>query len=196
MSSELRTSARSASLAALWGAAVAVAWLGVEVLFAARPGVNWGIWTAVAGAHLVYFARVAQGRTARNSATLVVIAAVLAFGAAVTGDGVFQPLLVLGVPYLLAVAVLLATDDRVERMELSFLAWAPFVAGVRTPLESVARGAEAVDVLGGKRSAPVVRGTVLALPVVVVFALLLANADPVFAAWRDGVWAAIASRLI
>jgi hypothetical protein len=88
---------------------------------------------------------------------------------------------------LLAVATLLAEDGRDERLGVTLMAQAPLVAAHRGLAEVGRRVAELVDRLSAERSRPWVRGVVLALPILVLFGLLLADADPVFAALRRSV---------
>jgi len=171
----------------LWTTALTVAGMGTWVLFEGAWGVNTAVWTATAAAGLLVCAR---GGGARIPSTLVVtlgLTVLLAGGTAVTADAAFHGLIVVVLVILLAVATLLAEDGRAERLGVTLIAQAPLVAAHRGLAEVGRRVAELVDRLSAERSRPWVRGVVIALPILVLFGLLLADADPVFATLRRSV---------
>lgn len=180
-------------LALLWSAALIVAAAGVELLFDARPGIGWTIWTLIAAAGLAVFSLYAHGRMAGPRLVPLALACALGVGAAVTASGLLHFLSALSIACLLALAMMISADESAERVGPRLLAWTPIVAPLRAGLECARRASETVEVAGHRRSAPVVRGAALALPVVILFALLLSSADPVFAAAREAVVAAITS---
>ena len=180
----------------MWIAALAMASIGLAILFDASPGINWGIWTTLAGAGLLAFTRHTRGSVGATLITTVVLACVIAFGAGVSANQMAYPLIVLSTGLLLAMAMLLSTDDRAERVKISFMAWSPVIAGMRALIETVRRSGEGAELVLARRSVPAVRGAALAVPVVLVFALLLANADPLFASLRDGIWETIAQWVV
>ncbi|MGI9077107.1 MAG: DUF4153 domain-containing protein [Gemmatimonadaceae bacterium] len=175
----------------LWVASLAMASIGVAILFDGAPGINWGIWTALAGAGLIAFTWRTRGRMGATMLVTILLACAIAFAAGMSANPIAYPLIIMSVGLLLAMAMLLSTDERAERVQISFMAWSPIIAGMRALTEAVRRSSEGAELVLARRSLPAVRGAALAVPVVVVFALLLANADPLFASLRDGVWETI-----
>ena len=93
--------------------AIAVAALGTWIMYAAKPGLNWGVWTTVAAVSLVAFVR-RHDRLPVIAACLT--AAIIAFGATVTADPFLYGLICLAVILFLAIAMLLSIDPRIERI--------------------------------------------------------------------------------
>jgi hypothetical protein len=170
----------------LWSSAILVAALGSWIMFDARAGVNWLIWTSAAASGLLLFLRPARG--SRNLViSLEVAAVVIAGGAAVTSDGFLAVLMFLAIAMLLALAMLLSIDSRAERITPGFAILAPAAAFGLAIAESVTRSAEALRLIHSSRARAIVRGLAITLPVILVFGVLLAAADPTFADWRDAV---------
>ena len=167
----------------VWAAAIIVAAIGSWIMFDALPGVNWGIWTAAASLGLLYIAR-DRGTLDSSIVLMVAMATVLAIGAAVTADEVMNVLICLGVMLFLALAMLLAVDPGLERLSAPFVISAPFVAGGTALAESLTRFVDVSRMFRSTNARAAVRGIFITVPVVVVFALLLSNADPTFAGWR------------
>ncbi len=183
-------------LAGLWLSALAVAGLGAWVLYDAAPGLGWGLWTlAVAAA--TELARHARGPAPVRAPldavrALAVAACALAAGAAVTADAALHVAIALAVAALIAAAVVVADDPRPERLTPGLLASVPLGAPARAAVEASRRVAELVDRLGAERlCGPAMRGSLLAALVVGVFGSLLATADPILAAIRDGLTEAL-----
>jgi len=178
-------------LVRLWLSALAVAALGAWVLFDAAPGLGWGLWTlAVAAA--TELARRDRGPASVRAPldavrALALAACALAAGAAVTADAALHVAIALAVVALIAAAVVVADDPRPERLTPALLASAPLGAPARAVAEAGRRVAELVDRLGAERWRPAMRGSLLAALVVGVFGSLLATADPILAAIRDGL---------
>jgi len=103
----------------------------------------------------------------------------------------FHALIGVGVAVLLAIAVL-ADDPGWERLTAPFMLGAPVAAPLRVVAEAIRRAHELVGLVATPRYRPLLRGALLALPVVALFALILANADPVLATLRDDVAGALA----
>ncbi|HMA21215.1 MAG TPA: DUF4153 domain-containing protein, partial [Gemmatimonadaceae bacterium] len=167
----------------LWASALAVAGLGTWLMFDAMPGINWGIWTGAAAAVLFVFAR-------KRAPTLVVLAftaTVLALGASITADPVMSALIVLSVILYLGMAMLLSADATLSRITPAFAVPSPIVAFASAVTESFRRATDALQLVRSSRARSVVRGIAITLPVLVIFTLLLASADPVFAEWRDAI---------
>lgn len=166
----------------IWAAALAVAALGTWVLYDAFPGINWGLWTTAAAMGLFLFLR-----PPLSSATVLPAAAamIIAFGAAVTADEFMNFLTVLSVIVLLAFTMLLSPDPRVRRITGLFFISAPIVAFASALMEALSRVSNALRLVRSDRARSVLRGLIITVPVVIVFALLLSTADPIFADWRE-----------
>jgi hypothetical protein len=170
----------------LWAAAIIVAAIGAWLLFDALPGLNWGIWTACASVGLVILMR---ARDTLNSSALLMLGAatILAAGASINAESPIVALSSLGVMLFLALAMLFSIDPGLERLTAGFVISAPFIAAGNALAEAFRRFSGLADVFRSSRSRAVLRGTVITIPVVLFFALLLAGADPVFAGWRDEI---------
>jgi len=170
----------------IWTAALAVTALGTWILFDALPGLNWLIWTAIAAAGLLLFLR-GDMRERQPVIAMAAIAVLIAGGAVITSDEFINALMFLGVISFLALGMLLATRPSWNRISAAFAIPAPVVAFGHAIVESVRRAVEALQLVRSNRARSVVGGIVITLPVIVVFALLLASADPIFASWRDAI---------
>ena len=164
------------TLAALWSAALAVAMLGTSLLFSARAGVNWPLITLTALLALLGCARLRGGAAGGTPCPVPwrvlltgALAQALAIGAAVCADPAFQGVIAITVTSLLANAIALT----------------PLTAPAGLGLEFLRRLEETVLLAASSRWRPLVRGVALALPVVGLFGLMLAPADPLLAAARD-----------
>ncbi|MEJ7813287.1 MAG: DUF4173 domain-containing protein [Gemmatimonadaceae bacterium] len=196
MGTGLQAAGRTRTLMALWVTAVGVAWVGQRILFDSSPGLGWGLWTALASGGLVAFTHGTRGRPGKTLLTLLALACILAFGATFTAAESAFALIFLSVTMLLSIAMLLAPDDGPGRLTVWLAILAPPVAAARALYETALRMGEAAQLLGDRKSVPLVRGALLTLPVVIAFALLLAGADPTFAGWRDSIAAALSSWVI
>jgi hypothetical protein len=188
------------ALLRIWAGALAVASVGTWLLFDSAWGLNLPVWTATVLAVLLLCARPGAGRQPALG-VVIGLAIPVAGGTAVTADAGFQGWTVIVLGALLAIATLLAADGRASRVGATFMLGAPVVALVRGATEVERRVTELVERVSSERSRPWVRGALIALPVLVVFALLLANADPVFASLRQRLLEALqrwdfASRLV
>lgn len=172
--------------AILWSAGIAVAALGTWIMFDAMPGVNWVIWTLAAAVGLFAFVR--TGFSVRSPVTwLSALAVVIAGGAAITADEFLHVLIVASVILLLAVSMLLSVDPRVERIKAGHVVLAAPIAFVLALAESLRRATEALQLVRSPRVRSIIRGVAITIPILLVFALLLASADPTFALWRDTI---------
>lgn len=173
-------------LAPRWVLAATVAALGSWVLFDAMPGINWGLWTGAAVAGQLAVCR-ASGRWSAPVAALGAAAVAVAAAAALTASGRLSGLIVVVVAFLLAGQMLMAATPSLRSLTLPLAALAPPVA-FRHAVVGAARQAVALtQQIRSPRARGLVRGLVITVPVVVAFALLLADADPLFAAWRESV---------
>jgi hypothetical protein len=170
----------------LWATAAAVAALGAWVMFDARPGLNWLLWTGAAAAGL---AALRRHRRAERGGTFVpslgAAATLIAGAATITASELLHVVICAAVVVLLAMHMLLAVDPSPRRITARFAATAPPVALFRAVPHALRRAAEATEQIRSTRARAWVRGLALTLPVLLVFALLLAEADPTFARWRD-----------
>jgi two-component system sensor histidine kinase BaeS len=170
----------------LWATAAAVAALGAWVMFDARPGLNWLLWTGAAATGLTALHR--DRHAQRNGyvvPSLGVAATLIAGAAAVTASALLHVAIFASVVILLAMQMLLAADPSLRRITARFAATAPPVALRRAVPHALRRAVEATGHIRSTRARAWVRGLALTLPVLFVFALLLAEADPTFARWRD-----------
>src|SRR5688572_6722465 len=170
----------------LWLGAATVAALGAWVIFDAEPGINWLIWTFAASAGLLMFVRPSH----RNAPTLLVtglLAVLIAGGAAVTANEFMYGMIFLSVMGCLAMHMLLSADPDVRRITLFFAVLAPIVAFLNAVLHTLKRVLNALQLVRSTKAQASVRGVVITLPIIIVFALLLSVADPTFASWREAL---------
>jgi hypothetical protein len=170
----------------LWTAAVAVAAFGSWMLFDALPGINWALWTGAAAAGLILFAR-PRSDSRRSVLLMGGTATVIAGAAAVTASQGLSALICIAVVFFLAMQMLLSAATSLRSVTVWFAATAPIVALKVAMVETLQHGIDASHLIRSTRARAWVRGLAIAVPVLVAFALLLAGADPVFAAWRDTV---------
>lgn len=170
----------------VWLGAIAVAAFGSWIMFDALPGINWGLWTIAASAGLLAIAR-SRGRVDRSLLVMLGAACLVAISASITANEPFNALAVLGVILFLALAMLLAVDPGLDRVSAFFVLSAPFIAGGTALAESFTRTGDITRGLKTDRARGIVRGVVITLPIVIIFALLLSNADPIFANWREAI---------
>lgn len=176
----------------IWVTAATVAAIGAWVLYDALPGINWVLWTSAAVAGLLVFT-LPHGRAPRSILIMGGVPVVIAGAAAVTANPGMWALIALAIVFFLATLMLLSTSASLRPITLRFAALAPLVALWAAVIQAVRRGIEATNLIRSTRAREWVRGLAITLPVLVVFAVLLAGADPVFARWRDAVAALIES---
>jgi hypothetical protein len=176
----------------LWSVAGALGGIGTGLLFDAAPGLNWGVWTLASAGGILLCAR--AGGTPTRAVLLVPLALAAGFGiaAAVTAAPLFHALIAGGVAGLLAIAVLLAGNPGWAALTAPFILRVPVAAPLLVAGEAIRRAFELVGLVATPRHRPLLRGGLLALPVVGLFALMLANADPVLATLRDDLADALA----
>ena len=177
----------SASTAAVWiGAALASA-LGATILFDAWPGLNWGIWVAVASGAVIF----ARGRSGKPVDTPVFIllgwATVLAFGLAATDSDFVQVLIVVSDAMLLGLAVVVTGTSSWSSLSASALPSIPFLAPLRVWNASAREVSAIPRRFSSPRARSVVRGILLTLPILLVLIALLRSADPVIAWTADHI---------
>ncbi len=170
-------------LIVLWLSALVSAALGAWVLFDGAWGVNTVVWATVAMIGLLLCAAGGAG-VSPALALAATLGVAIAGVTALTANGTLHGWTALALVVLLAVTSKLAEDGRSERIGWSFIVRSPLSAAVRFLGEAMRRTAHLAGRMAAERSQGWMRGALLALPVVVVFGLLLANADPVFATLR------------
>ena len=169
----------------VWAAAAAVAGLGTWIIYDAMPGVNWPFWTLASVAGLAAILRAFGLGLHRIPAAAAITGVIIATAAAFTADPFMHAMIFLAVTLLLSVTMLLAVDPRLERISAVFVITAPFLAGARAIVESLARAIDASRIVRSNRARSALKGLAITAPVILFFALLLAGADPMFAEWRD-----------
>jgi hypothetical protein len=176
----------------LWGMSIVVAALGSWLLYDELPGINWTLWTLSASAGFVFCARARARAVGVERATLLTLACALAAGAAMTGMPLLQALIALCI-MVLAALVVISSQEPLARRSVPKLAATPLVATAEIIAECWHRTSEAATTLHAERSLAVVRGSLLAAPIVLVFFLLLSGADPTLADWRTAAVSTLSS---
>ena len=167
----------------LWGSAAATALLGVTICFGAIPGLNWALWTAVAAAELTIFAHPRLGANRTAFYTTIAAAVILGAGAAVTTNDASLAFIFLSVAALLAVAARLAAGIPAPLFGVRQLVIAPPIAAFYALGETAVRITAVSNVAFSTAGARVLRGLAIAIPVVALFTVLLAGADPTLSSW-------------
>ena len=170
----------------IWLAAAIAAALATCICYEAFPGINWLLWTITASALFLF---VAQKRS--GSPRLVgffAAGAVLISGAATVSANPFVHFLIFAIGLtLLGMAMLLSAAPLVRRITAGFTVAAPVMAITNAIVSAVRRTSDASTLVGSPGARAAIRGLVITLPVLVVFSLLLAVADPTFALWRNSI---------
>jgi uncharacterized protein DUF4153 len=169
----------------LWAFGAVAGILGALVLFDADPGINWTIWTIVAVTGLLAYRRPGRDRL-RSLGLPLGFAIVLAAGAAVTTAPVLVVAIVAMVASLLSLALTLAPEQADFRDYGAIdIVTAPFRGIARTARGLISAVAATVTSTDVTRERPLLRGSLIAAPIVVVLVLLFAAADPFLARGRD-----------
>ncbi|HEY2897443.1 MAG TPA: DUF4173 domain-containing protein [Gemmatimonadaceae bacterium] len=176
-----------AATLAIWGFAVSLATLGTAILWKAGMGINWGVWVTCVVISFFAVLRDRFGSVGAPSLAAGSWAGVLAFGTAITTDDSRVAILVLATLVLLAIALVTAGDGSLDVLRPLVALQAPFTAlalvfsGLATEADGSVRTARSPAVMS------IVRTTVITVPVVLLLIVLLAEADPIFAAARDAL---------
>ena len=169
----------------LWCGVLILAACETHWLYAARPGLNWALTTLAVALGFV-LARLGAGKSAgREVVTALALACLIAGAAAVTADPDNELLIAASVLFALGAAVM--ADQAGARASRGPFGWA-LAAPLAAPLAAAEAGrrfTEAAGLLSAGRGIATMRGIALATPITVLLALLLSQADPTFAAWRD-----------
>ena len=171
----MESTTRVPRISTLWIAAGAVAAIATWICYDAIPGINWLLWTLAATTGLMLFVR----PDARSVSGLMAGLAVLtAGGAAFSANQVVYVLILFSVILLLALAMLLAAGPSLARLTTGFAIAAPIIAITNAFISALSRAVEATQMVRSPRARSAVRGIAITLPILIVFALLLAVADP------------------
>jgi two-component system, OmpR family, sensor histidine kinase BaeS len=167
-----------------WGAAI-IAAFATWVLFGARPGIN--LFLCLLAVLLLGLALEPGAPASRHRLSWVADAAalILAGSLAVAAGGPTTGLVALAVVWLSALSIVQQLGQAPMWSGLVRLLAVPFAALSIVISQAAGRTGDAVRSFRGGRYVAMVRGAAWALPTVLVFFLLLANADPTFEAWRS-----------
>jgi hypothetical protein len=176
----------------LWFAALMLAGCETWIDFGARPGLNWLLSALLMSIAFAAFLRAAGKRASWQRMAPVMFACVLAGGAAITASPVLDALVLLGALAALAVGLRLrAGTITPERLGAVELVLSPATAGIQVLREAGVRMGDGARELRAESSVPTLRGVAMAAPITLGLALLLSNADPVMAYWRDSTLRAL-----
>jgi two-component system sensor histidine kinase BaeS len=172
--------------AAVWSGALVVAGFSTWILFGARPGINLclSLLMITGLASILDGSIQSPGRTAFAATDLAAL--ILAAAVGVTADGPTIALVLLAVLWLCALSVLRRAGRPFWQLSMVRLAVAPLLSLAIVLAQVSSLAGEAVGAFRGGRYMAVLRGAAWALPTVVLFFLLLAEADPTFEEWRTG----------
>lgn len=176
-----------AATLATWAFAISLATIGTAILWKAGIGINWGVWITCVVIAFFAVLRDRHGSVGAPTMAAGAWAVVLAFGIAITTDDARIFVLVLSTAIMLAIALTTAGDRSLDVLRPLVALQAPFralglvLSGVASEADGSARTARSPAVM------TLVRTTVITVPVVLILILLLAEADPIFAAARDAL---------
>lgn len=185
--SRTTTDARGAAPLTTWGAALALAALGTAILWKSSIGINWPLWIAGVVSALVLSARERFGTVGAPFVVATSWALVLALFAAITADEVRITMLILATLVLLAIALVTAGQRSLDVLLARIAIPAPFTALKLTVVGFITEITEGSRISHSARAGAIARAALITIPVVVVLILLLAEADPLFAAMRNAI---------
>ena len=171
------TSAASTRLA--WILALVTSLLGAAILFDAFPGINWPIWVATASASLIISRFSSAGRVETPLLVLTAWATLLSIAFAITANDFLHFLIVLSDAMLLGLATITLGAPSWSELSAQLLVAVPFLAPIRVAGATANQAAEAPRSFSSPRTQSIVKGSLLAIPLVVVLIALLASADPI-----------------
>jgi hypothetical protein len=174
------------STSKIWLAALIVAGLATWLCYEALPGINWPIWTVTATGLFLFIAQPRLG-SSRLVAFFAAAAVIISGAAPITANPFIHFLIFAIGMLLLGMAMLLSAAPLVRRITAGFTIAAPVMAITNALVSAVRRTSDASTLVGSSRARAVIRGLVITLPVLIVFSLLLASADPTFALWRNTI---------
>jgi hypothetical protein len=168
----------------LWLASTGLALLGAWLLYAAAPGLNWLLWTVAVVAGLIALEWQHRAAFPKERWIALGLGCCLAGTAAVTADPLLHAMQLVAIAWLGAAATVLNAGLSPARLGPAQLVAMPFQGAVLAMQEAGRRADRSMRAVASERNVPRLRGIALALPVVIIFFLLLAEADPTLRAWR------------
>jgi len=172
---------------------LALALISAVLCFNSRPGLNWPLFVIPAAIGLYLFTKHSRPEAARTMLAPLALAILLSTAAAITASDFNHALIFLSNVVLLTTATRLAAGAPLSRAGAAFIAASPPVAAFQAARESWSRLSASAHSDDTRRSLPILRGLLLALPIVIVLWLLLANADPHLDRWATAIREAIAT---
>lgn len=170
---------------AVWPLALFIGWSFDFLFWGMRPGISFPIFVVLVLTGGALIARSTRARVAGESAWLVVLILVFALGSIFRAEPLTLALNYLATILLVGILADSMTTGRWVRYRLVDYVVAAvqlIIAVLVRPGMELARR-RSTSQRGGRRrfrGTPVARGILLAIPVLVVFALLFASADPIF----------------
>ena len=168
---------RSTKLA--WICAVLTSVLGAAILYNAFPGINWTIWVIAASGSLILARFEAVRKVETPLLILLSWAVLLSIAFAFTANDAHQVQTVLADAMLLGMAVITLGAERWSELSAKLLVAVPFLAPFRVVGASALEAAGAPRTVSSSRSRAIIKGSLLAAPLVIVLIALLGSADPV-----------------
>lgn len=182
----------AASVWRLWLVALILAVCDTWIDFQASPGLNWFLTAATTSLAFSGFLWMAGKPLTWERVLPLILACLLAGGAALSNDSLLLGLTFICVLGALATGLRLGIGMSGARSlgALEVLS-APASAGRRVLGEAGKRIHDGTRVARTEQGLPIVRGVALAIPVTLAFALLLSNAEPLMAYWRGSLLQAL-----
>lgn len=181
------TTTRSGLSLAFWIPALLLAALGSWILYDAEPGVNWFIWTLSASLGMIVVRRAASRPVPRHTLVLMGWACLLTAAQAISANPAHTGIIFVMSLLLLGLAIVTLDEPDADRIAIPTLIRTPFVALWRVGRQSLKEMIGVPANASAARSHPAVRGIVLALPIVILLAVLLSYSDPVLDPARAAV---------
>ncbi|HEX6628025.1 MAG TPA: DUF4153 domain-containing protein, partial [Gemmatimonadaceae bacterium] len=172
-----------------WILALITSLLGAAILFDAFPGINWPIWVAAASASLIISRFASVGRVETPLLVLTAWATLLSIAFAITANDFLHFLIVLSDAMLLGLATITLGAPSWSELSARLLVAVPFLAPIRVAGATANQAAEAPRSFSSPRTQSIVKGSLLAIPLVVVLIALLASADPIIGWSTDRILA-------
>jgi Domain of unknown function (DUF4173) len=171
----------------LWGVAAVLAVIGTAMLYSASPGINWALWVLAFSLSFLGFSNPAGMASHRGVAVPLALACFIAFDSALTADTTFEVFIAIFTLFALAAAVLTASQEsQADTPRAPSVLKSP-CAAVIVACEAFRRFSEVNESIRDGRNVSRLRGIAIALPITLLLALLLSQADPTFGAAREFV---------
>ena len=169
----------------LWCSTGTLGILGTALLYQSLPGINWALATMAASLGFLVCCSIAAKQYRARIALPLALACLVSAGAPLTADPLDDLLIAAAVLLALGSAVVATYVDTHPADERLCLLVAAPLAPVLTANEAGRQFTETVRAVRAGRSIAVIRGIAVAVPLTVVLARLLSEADPTLAAARE-----------